>query len=127
MILLLDENMPSRVADALGALGTVEVHHVTKFLPRGAKDVEIFAFLANKADWVLVTQDEKIRRRPQELAALRRAHAGVFVLTGRTQRDVEAMLAFLAACLPGMRKAVAATRRPFVIGISDRRQFDRLV
>lgn len=127
MILLLDENMPPRVADAWHALGTVEAYHVTKHLPRGTPDVEVFEFLAERPTWVLVTQDEKIRKRPHELAALRRARVGAFVLTGRGGRDVEQMLAFLAACLPGMRKVVAAAERPFVYGINDRGQFTRLV
>jgi predicted nuclease of predicted toxin-antitoxin system len=126
VILLLDENMPPRVADALHALGTVEAYHVTKYLPRGATDVEVFAFLADKSDWILVTQDDKIRRRPHELAALRAANVGAFVLTGRAGRTVEGMLSFLAACLDGMRRQVAATKRPFIVGISDRKRFDRL-
>lgn len=126
MILLLDENMPPRVADALHALGTIEAYHVTKHLPRGATDVEIFAFLADKPEWVLVTQDERIRKRPQELAALKHARVGAFVLTGRSNRNVEEMLAFLAGCLDEMRKVSAENRRPFVFGISDRKRFDRL-
>lgn len=126
MILLLDENMPPRVADALNALGTVAAYHVTKHLPPGTPDVEVFAFLADKPEWVLVTQDEKIRRRPHELAALRRANVAVFVLTGSTDRDVESMLGFLVGCLEGMRKQLRTLRRPFVVGISDRKRFDRL-
>jgi predicted nuclease of predicted toxin-antitoxin system len=126
VILLLDENMPPKVADALHALGTVEAYHVTKYLPRGTADVEVFAFLADK-DWVLVTQDERIRKRPHELAALRGANVGAFILTGRTNRTVEEMLSFLAACLGEMRKLVEKTRRPYIYGISDKRKFDRLV
>lgn len=127
MILLLDENLPRRVAEALNVLGTVEAAHVTKYLPPGTPDIQVSAFLADKPDWVLVTQDERIRKRPHELAALRKAHAGVFVLTGRKDRNVEEMLSFLASCLEGMRLAAAKYRRPYVVGISDRRRFDLLV
>ena len=126
MILLLDENMPPRVADALHTLGTVEAYHVTKYLPKGTSDVEVFEFLADKPEWVLVTQDEKIRKRKHELAALRQAKVGAFILTGSTDRNVEEMLAFLAGCLSGMRKHADSTKRPYVIGISDRKRFEQL-
>ena len=36
--------------------------------------------------------------------ALRAANVGVFILTGRTNRSVEEILSFLAACLGEMRK-----------------------
>ena len=127
MILLLDENMPPRVADALHALGPIEAYHVTKYLPKGTPDAEIFAFMRDKPTWVLVTQDSRIRRRKQELAALRQANVGAFILTGQVDRNVEGLLAFLASVLDGMRRQVAANERPFVIGISDKRRFDRLV
>lgn len=127
MILLLDENLPRRVAEALNVLGTVEAAHVTKYLPPGTPDVEVCAFLADKRDWVLVTQDERIRKRPHELAGLRQGQVGLFVLTGRKDRNVEEMLSFLASCLDGMRKAAAKYRRPYVVGISDKRRFDLLV
>ena len=125
MILLLDENMPPRVADALHALGTVEAYHVTKYLPRGAPDVDVFAFLQDRPDWILVTQDAMIRRRKQELAALKSAGVGAFILTGSVDRNVESMLAFLADALDGMRKH-ATTRRPFIFSISDRKRFERI-
>ena len=127
MILLLDENMPPRVADALHALGTIEAYHVSKHLPRGAPDVEIFEFLRGRAGWVFVTQDLRIRKRPQELAALRHAKVGAFILTGKTDRNVEGMLALLVQSLDRMRVLTAKTAPPFIYGISDRRKFDRLI
>lgn len=127
MILLLDENLPARVAEALHALGTVEAYHVTKYLPRGATDLEIFEFLRERPRWVLVTQDKHIKKRPQELAALRAARVGAFILTGRADRTVEAIMALLVQCLERMRQLTAKTARPFVFGVSDRREFDRLV
>lgn len=127
MILLLDENLPRRVAEAINVLGTVEAAHVTKYLPPGTSDVEVCQFLADKPDWVLVTQDERIRKRPHELAALRKANVGMFVLTGRKDRNVEEMLSFLVACLDGMRSFAANHQRPYVVGISDRRRFKSLI
>ncbi len=105
----------------------LRAYHVTKYLPKGTPDVEIFGFMRDRPTWVLVTQDDRIRKRKQELAALRQANVGAFVLTGRAERSVEGMLAFLASVLDGMRKQVATTKRPFVIGISDKRRFDRLI
>lgn len=127
MILLLDENMPPRVADALHALGTVEAYHVTKFLPRGASDMDVFELLREHASWVLVTQDRNITRRPQELAALRSAQVAAFVFTGKANRSLEEMLALLVSSLEQMRKKASTTARPFVYSVSDRRRYDRLV
>lgn len=127
MILLLDENMPAKVADALSALGTVTAHHVTRFLPRGATDLEIFEFLREQQDWVLVTQDRRITKRPQELAALRDARVGAFVFTGKADRSLEQSMQLVLDSLPQMRRHVAQATRPFVFGISDRRRFERLV
>jgi predicted nuclease of predicted toxin-antitoxin system len=126
VILLLDENLPARVADAINALGTVEANHVTKFLPRGATDLQVFEFLRGREDWVLITQDKNIRKRPQELAALRAAKVGAFVLTGKANRTVEKMLVLLLQSLDQMRRLSGSTARPFIFGITDRRRFERL-
>lgn len=127
MILLLDENLPPKVAAALHASGTVEAYHVTKYLPRGASDPEIFEFLREREGWFLVTQDKNIRKRPQELAALKAARVGAFVLTSKADRTVESLLVLLVRSLEQMRRLTARTPRPFIFGLSDRIRFERLV
>lgn len=124
MILFFDENMPPRVADALRALGTVEAWHLTQHLPRGTPDEEVFAFLAGK-DWLLVTQDERIRKRPHQRQALLAAGVGAFILTGRADRNVEQTLQFLLSRLDEMRR-LAGAARPFIFGVPDKGKIDRL-
>lgn len=126
MILLLDENMPPKVADAIHALGTYSASHSTKYLPRGAKDTVVFAFLKNK-DWLLLSLDKKIAERPHEIAAYRSAGVGGFVLMGKADRSVEQMCAFVFDLLPKMRKLANETPRPFLYGISPNKRFKLLL
>lgn len=126
MILFLDENLPPGVARALEDLGECEAHHLTDHLSRGVRDEEVFAFLATKPGWYLLTQDEKIRRRPHELAALKAAGVGAFFLTGSAVRDRRELMMFILAKLPLMREVAARERPPFIFGIPDRGKPDKL-
>lgn len=125
MIFLFDENMPPRVAAALQALGTCEARHILDHLPRGTPDERIFAFAAEH-EWLLVTQDVRIRRNPHQRAALMQAGIGAFILTGRTGRSVEQMMIFLLERFPAIVRAAAESRPPYIWGVPDRGRLERL-
>lgn len=99
MILLLDENLPMKVARALAELG-IDARHVRDHFPERTPDIEIFAFIAKVENCFLLTRDDKIRRHPHEIAALRAAGIGVFILTGRAQKSVIETMSFVCDCLP---------------------------
>jgi predicted nuclease of predicted toxin-antitoxin system len=125
LILFFDENVPPKVAASLQALGTCEARHLVDYLPRGTPDEQVFQFLAER-EWFLVTQDYRIKRNPHQRQALLQARVGAFIFTGRSDRSKEEMMIFILECLPTMSELAANTRRPFIIGISDRRKFERL-
>lgn len=126
MIFLFDENMPPRVAAALQTLGTCEARHVTHHLPRGTPDEEVFGFAAREG-WILVTQDHRIRRNPQQREALRQAGIGAFILTGRTDRSPEQLMVFLLERFAEITRLAGSTPPPYIIGVPDRGRPERLV
>jgi len=117
--------MPPKVAAAIQALGSCEARHLVDHLPRGTPDEDVFAFLASK-DWLLLTQDENIRRKPHQRQALLEAGIGAFILTGRAQKSVEEMMIFLLSRLGGIETLATSTKRPFIFGIPDRGKIDKL-
>lgn len=125
MRLFFDENMPQKVAAALQALGVCEAQHVLDELGTGTPDEEVFRFLSEK-DWLLITQDDRIRRRPQQRRALLDAGLGVFILIGRGNKSVAGMMLFLLAHLEEMEERARRTQRPFIFGIPDRGKIERL-
>jgi PIN domain-containing protein len=125
-VFFFDENLPASVAKALTSLGTCEATHQIDWLPKGAHDEQIFGFLAGHPGWVLVTQDKRISRKPQQVQALLEAGVAAFILTGRAEKSVEDLAVFFIRHMPRMIEYARRTARPYVFGISDRGVFERL-
>lgn len=72
MNFFIDNNLPPALAHALDALSKREGHHVhakrDKF-PPNTPDVEWLGELAREGDWVILSEDRNILRKPHELAA----------------------------------------------------------
>lgn len=117
--------MPPKVAAALQALGTCEARHLVDHLPRGTPDGEVFTFVASQ-QWLLVTQDVRMRRNPHQRRALLETGIGAFILTGRTNRSVEQMMIFLLERFPQILRIAAGTTPPFIFGVPDRGRIERL-
>lgn len=83
MRLFLDNNLPPRWAPALNALADRNEFHVThlrdKFDPATA-DVEWLAALGAEGDWIIVSDDRRILKSPQERAAWRQSRLTGFFL-----------------------------------------------
>ena len=78
--------------------------------------------------WYFMTMDERITRNPAKRAALMEGVIGTFVFTGSSlaQRSFYKIVAFVMAVVEEILNHAARTRRPFIIGISDRAKFTRL-
>jgi len=122
---LLDENISPYVVESLRPLGK-PVGHVVDVpeLGRGTPDGRIIEFLGERSDWILVTQDKKMRRKKHQRQAMLDAGLGVFVLTGRAEKSNDALVVLLLQCWPDMMKLASRTSRPFIFGISDRRKIE---
>lgn len=74
--LLFDENVPIKNVLVLRELqDDVEVHHVTELGLTGALDTEVIPYCRQNG-FVLVTEDQNIRRNPHEVAALKASGIG---------------------------------------------------
>lgn len=123
-VFLIDNNMSHRVAAALADLAQ-PFRHLTEILPHNTPDVELFPEIARRG-WFLVTQDERINRKPHERKAMTDAGIGAFIFTGRAVKSNLEMMRLVLRVLPEMYKHAARTNRPFVYGITDQGVFRRL-
>lgn len=78
--LFIDRNAWSRLlGDALNAAGISYVAHHRKFAV-DAPDEDWIAAVSTE-QWIAITRDQNIRRKPNELAAIRSSRAIIFVFT----------------------------------------------
>jgi hypothetical protein len=78
---LIDENLGEPLARGMKAFGE-DVVHLRDHFPKGTSD-EVVLERLGKDGWFLITRDERIRRRPGELAALKEHSVGAFFLAGK--------------------------------------------
>lgn len=123
-IFLIDTNSSHRVAAALADLEQ-PFRHLSEILPQNTPDVDLFSELSARS-WFLVTQDEKITRKPHERQAMVNAGIGAFIYTGKAVKSNVEMMQLVLKSLSEMLKTAARTRRPFVFGITDQAKFRRL-
>jgi predicted nuclease of predicted toxin-antitoxin system len=107
--------MGRKLADALNASGVHAIHHDDVF-PEATPDEEWLA-RAGAENWVVITKDKLIRKRPIERMALKRAKARAFVFTGGNLSGVETTEIILGA-LPRMQRMLAARSASFIARIN---------
>ena len=81
MTFLIDENLGEPLARGMRAFGEDVVHLRNEF-PQGTSDEVMLAKLGAKG-WFLITRDDRIRKHPGELAALKQHGVGAFFLAGK--------------------------------------------
>ena len=84
-----------------------------EWLSRAAEKLD----LDDSADWVVLTKDKWIRRRPNQRAAIEKAGVAAFVLTGKGLTGQEMGDAF-AKSYPRIRKLLRDYEPPFVAAVS---------
>jgi hypothetical protein len=124
LTLLFDESFPHYLPEALRLFG-IAAEHTLDQLPPSTPDVEMFAFLRDKA-WAWVTHEPDVKRKKHERAAILEAGVGAFVLTGSVKRSAIEMLRFVLDVLDEMQEHARRTPPPFIYGVSDRGKFERL-
>jgi len=108
--LFVDRDTWSRVLDeALRAAGIPFVAHRDHFAP-DTPDVEWIAEVGRRG-WLVVTRDQQIRRRPNELAAVRAAGLHLFALTSGNLSAADTA-ALVVRAWPRMKTAAATTSAP---------------
>jgi PIN like domain len=84
---------------------------------RGVKDIDWLTALRGR-DWIVLTKDKNIRRRPLEAQALVAAGLRVFVVTA-TDLTGEESGEILVKALPRIRRFCRKHRPPFIAGITS--------
>jgi predicted nuclease of predicted toxin-antitoxin system len=88
-------SLGKRVAAALRAEGWDIVHHDEVLAPDVSD--EVWVAEAARNGWVVLTKDAEIRRKPNELEAIRRSGLRVFVLSRGNWTSEEMAAAFIRA------------------------------
>ena len=104
-----------RLDDALREAGIPFVAHSNHFAP-DTPDTEWIAEVGRRG-WAVVTRDKNIRRRPNELRAVRAAGLHLFALTSGNLSAAETA-AIIVTAWPAIRREIATTAPPALYAIS---------
>lgn len=130
MIFLLDATFPPKLARALQELTErrdCEFRYANEEFGEGAPD-ETLIEGARTRGWFLMTLDERITRNPAKRRALLDGGIGTFVFTGSSlpRRSFYKITAFVMEIAEEILEHAGRTKRPFIVGISDRKKFTLL-
>ena len=114
MTFFIDNNLSAQLAQGMAAFGEPVVHLKELFDP-DAED-EVWLEHIGRTGMILVTRDERIRFRPNELGALKDNNVGAFFLGGKNRSRCE-LVQQLVRNWPRMKSLSAKTRRPFAFRI----------
>jgi len=103
------------VPEALKAAGATVVVHHELFQP-GTEDTVWLAALAEHPEWLILTKDRQIQRRPLEQQAYLNARLRVFALTSANLTGEEQAAAFVRAL--GKIRRLARKRGPFIAKVT---------
>lgn len=120
-----DADLPGqRIADAIAQSSGATVEQHNSHFPRRTEDVYWLPYVGRR-NWVVVTADKKIKRRPFERETLINAGVRSFVL-GSGNLGVEAIIAILTAAMPAMLRLIAKQAPPFIARISQTAEIELL-
>ena len=113
--LFIDRDAWSRkLGHALERAGIVHVAHHQKF-DAESQDVEWIEMVSHQG-WIAITRDQRIRRKPSELAAIRASRAIICVFTsGNLSADDTARI--LLRALPRIYRLATGAKRPQLFSI----------
>lgn len=110
----LDNNLSEALAAGMTAFGESVIHLKDRF--ELDVDDEVWLQVIGKEGLILITRDERIRFRPNELAALRDNGVGAFFLGGKNRNRCE-LIQQLVRNWPRMKDLAGRTRKPFAFRV----------
>lgn len=113
-----------KIPQALRALGHSVVIHDEVFEPETPD--EVWLSEAGRSGWIVLTKDEHIRYRKNELAAARRTGVRLFVLTAGNLTGDE-MATVIASALPRVKRLATRIPGPCVASIDRRGRVTLLI
>jgi hypothetical protein len=112
------------VPEALRAAGH-HVHLQREVVPSGTHDIEWLPIVGRRK-WVLITKDERIRRRTVEMQAYLGAGVRGFVMTAAGEMRGIDQGALIARALPAIVRLVRKRAAPFIANITASGRIDTL-
>ena len=115
MKFFVDNNLSVHLAHGLKEFGE-DVTHLQDLFPEDAKDEEWLPYVGREG-FFLVTRDENIRRKPEELRALKAAEFSAFFLGGKNLSRCK-LIQQVVRSWPQIKKTAEKKRRPFAFRIA---------
>lgn len=109
-----DHNLSPRLPNGLREFGEDAIHLTDKFQSDTA-DEEWLRYVGENGLF-LITRDDRIRWRPNELAALRQHNVGAFFLGGKNRSRCE-LIQQTVGNWPRIKELAAKTHRPFAFRV----------
>jgi predicted nuclease of predicted toxin-antitoxin system len=103
-----------KLGQALDDSGVAYIAHRQRF-NHDSPDVE-WIEMASRENWIAISRDQNIRRKPNELAAIRASRAIIFVFTSGTL-SADAAARVLLQALPRIRRVATGAKRPGLFSI----------
>lgn len=94
----------------------MQVKTLADVFQKGVKDIDWLTALRGE-DWIVLTKDKNIRRRPLEAHALIAANLRVFVVTA-TDLTGDETGGVLVKALPKIRRLCKKHKAPFIAGVT---------
>ena len=121
-----DNNLPEKLAQAMRLLDIdVTVEHLKEKFRQDEKD-EVWLKYVGEEGLILVTRDQKIRKRPVELLSYRQHKVGAFILTGKKLGKWQGIKQLICAW-EEMKILAAGARRPFAFQVRPSGRINPLV
>ena len=111
MRFFIDNNLSINLARGMRAFGE-DVDHLQDHFQPDAPDTEWLEYIGSQ-DFFLITRDDRIRRNPAELNALRSHRIGAFFLGGKNLARWS-LVQQLVRNWPRIKDLASSTNRPFV-------------
>ena len=113
----IDNNLSRYLADGMRGFKE-DVTHLLDHFAQNVQDVTWLQAIAQN-DWLLITRDERIRKNPAELNALKSYQIGAFFLGGKNRSRCD-LIQQLVRNWPRIKRLAARTKRPFAFRIPPR-------
>lgn len=123
-MIFIDRSIPVSIAESLKCVRG-DIIWLDDYFPANTPDVT-WLETAGQKQWLVITRDSRIRKRPNELEMIREAEVGAFVLAQTQTPTRWEYLQIIACTLDHMEKLFHETPRPFVFGCYRDRTFRRL-
>ncbi len=114
MTFFLDNNLSKYLAEGMSAFQE-DVVHLQGIFPQDTDDLVWLQHLGQHG-WFLVTRDERIRRNPAELDAIRSYGIGAFFLAGKSRSRCD-LIQQLVRNWPRIKDLAMRSKRPFAFRI----------